>query len=224
MEFDGAFNDIGLVDMEIRSPMGTLNCKNLGPNDVAILLSPGNDGNVMNIVEGSTGQLLANKSYKVKNWSVTIRFLRHSLDYAKVTYLIQEILNGHLTVCSLKFRNRNFGRAGRQGQVDTLNEQLTAGQAFLVNFTGLEAGAGASGDFEVTFKTSGAVYESGAYQAWGNKYAPEAMEDRGGNIKYAGTVDKYTNVNLKEMVPTDEETEEDLPTDNATGSTGSTGS
>ena len=109
MQFDGAFNDIGLVDLEVRTPMGTLAAKNLGPNDVAILLAPGNDGNVMEVVEGSTGQLLANKSYKVKNWSVTIRFLRHSLDYAKVTYLIQEILNGHITVVSLKFRNRNFG-------------------------------------------------------------------------------------------------------------------
>ena len=47
--FDGAFNDIGLVDMEIRTPMGTLTASNLGPNDVAILLAPGNGGNVMNI-------------------------------------------------------------------------------------------------------------------------------------------------------------------------------
>lgn len=205
MEFDGAFNDIGLVDLEIRTPMGTLGAKNLGPNDVAILLSPGNDGNVMNIVEGSTGQLLANKSYKVKNWSVTVRFLRHSLDYAKVTYLIQEILNGHITVVSLKFRNRNFGAPNAQGQVDTLNEQLTAGQAFLVNFTGLEAGAGASGDFEVTFKTSGAVYESGAYQAWGNRYAPEPMQDRGGNIQWTGNVDDYTNVTQQEFIPTEQD-------------------
>lgn len=205
MVFDGAFNDIGLVDLEIRSPMGTLRASNLGPNDVAILLSPGNDGNVMNIVEGSTGQLLANKSYKVKNWSVTIRFLRHSLDYAKVTYLIQEILNGHITVCSLKFRNRNFGAQDKQSEVNTLNEQLTAGQAFLVNFSGLEAGAGASGDFEITFKTSGAVYESGAYIEWGNKYAPDPMQDRGGNITYAGTADKYNNVNLQEITPTEED-------------------
>src|SRR5690625_7673963 len=128
--FDGAFNDIGLVDMEIRTPMGTLTASNLGPNDVAILLAPGNDGNVMNIQEGSTGQVLANKSYKVKNWSVTIRFLRHSLDYAKVTYLIQEILNGHITMVSLKFRNRNFGAQDNPGGVDVLNEMLTAPQAF----------------------------------------------------------------------------------------------
>ena len=190
-DWNGAFNDIGLVDLEIRSPMGTLDIGNLGPNDVAILLTPGNDGNVMEVVEGSTGQLLANKSYKVKNWSVTIRFLRHSKDYAKVTYLIQEILNGHITVVSLKFRNKNFSASGKNGQVDALNEQLTAGQAFLVNFAGLEAGAGASGDFEVTFKTSGAVYESGAYTSWSNKYSTEAMQDRGGEIQYAGTVDKY---------------------------------
>lgn len=191
--FDGAFNDIGLVDMEIRTPMGTLTASNLGPNDVAILLAPGNDGNVMNIQEGSTGQVLANKSYKVKNWSVTIRFLRHSLDYAKVTYLIQEILNGHITMVSLKFRNRNFGSQDNPGGVDVLNEMLTAPQAFLVNFTGLEAGAGASGDFEVTFKTSGATYESGAYQAWSNQYAQEPMQDRSGNIQYTGKVDDYTN-------------------------------
>lgn len=191
--FDGAFNDIGLVDMEIRTPMGTLTASNLGPNDVAILLAPGNDGNVMNIQEGSTGQVLANKSYKVKNWSVTIRFLRHSLDYAKVTYLIQEILNGHITMVSLKFRNRNFGAQDNPGGVDVLNEMLTAPQAFLVNFTGLEAGAGASGDFEVTFKTSGATYESGAYQAWSNQYAQETMQDRSGDIQYTGKVDDYTN-------------------------------
>lgn len=191
--FDGAFNDIGLVDMEIRTPMGTLTASNLGPNDVAILLAPGNDGNVMNIQEGSTGQVLANKSYKVKNWSVTIRFLRHSLDYAKVTYLIQEILNGHITMVSLKFRNRNFGAQDNPGGVDVLNEMLTAPQAFLVNFTGLEAGAGASGDFEVTFKTSGATYESGAYQAWSNQYAQEPMQDRSGDIQYNGKVDDYTN-------------------------------
>ena len=191
--FDGAFNDIGLVDMEIRTPMGTLTASNLGPNDVAILLAPGNEGNVMNIQEGSTGQVLANKSYKVKNWSVTIRFLRHSLDYAKVTYLIQEILNGHITMVSLKFRNRNFGAQDNPGGVDVLNEMLTAPQAFLVNFTGLEVGAGASGDFEVTFKTSGATYESGAYQAWSNQYAQEPMQDRSGNIQYTGKVDDYTN-------------------------------
>lgn len=191
--FDGAFNDIGLVDMEIRTPMGTLTASNLGPNDVAILLAPGNDGNVMNIQEGSTGQVLANKSYKVKNWSVTVRFLRHSLDYAKVTYLIQEILNGHITMVSLKFRNRNFGAQDNPGGVDVLNEMLTAPQAFLVNFTGLEAGAGASGDFEVTFKTSGATYESGAYQAWSNQYAQEPMQDRSGDIQYNGKVDDYTN-------------------------------
>lgn len=192
-KFDGAFNDIGLVDMEIRTPMGTLTASNLGPNDVAILLAPGNEGNVMNIQEGSTGQVLANKSYKVKNWSVTIRFLRHSLDYAKVTYLIQEILNGHITMVSLKFRNRNFGAQDNPGGVDVLNEMLTAPQAFLVNFTGLEAGAGASGDFEVTFKTSGATYESGAYQAWSNQYAQEPMQDRSGDIQYTGKVDDYTN-------------------------------
>lgn len=191
--FDGAFNDIGLVDMEIRTPMGTLKASNLGPNDVAILLAPGNDGNVMNVVEGSTGQVLANKSYKVKNWSVTVRFLRHSLDYAKVTYLIQEILNGHITMVSLKFRNRNFGAQDNPGGVDVLNEMLTAPQAFLVNFSGLEAGAGASGDFEVTFKTSGATYESGAYQAWSNQYAQEAMQDRSGDIQYTGQTDDYTN-------------------------------
>lgn len=196
--FDGAFNDIGLVDLEIRTPMGTLSARNLGPADVAILLSPGNGGNVMDVVEGSTGQLLANKSYKVKNWSVTVRFLRHSLDYCKGTYLIQEMLNGHITVVSLKFRNRNFGAADQPGGVNTLNEQLTAAQAFLVNFAGLEAGSGASGDFEITFKTSGAVYESGAYQAWSNRYAPEPIQDRGGNIQYAGDVNTYTNTTQTE--------------------------
>lgn len=192
MQFDGAFNDIGLVDLEIRTPMGTLSAKNLGPNDVAIELAPGNEGNVMEVLEGSTGQLLANKSYKVKNWSVRIRFLRHSLDYCKGTYLIQEILNGNITVVSLKYRNRNFGSSDNPGGVSAYNEMLTAGQAFLVNFQGLEAGAGASGDFEVTFKTSGAVYESGAYVPWSNQYAPEPMQDRGGDIQFISR-DNYTN-------------------------------
>ena len=201
--FDGAFNDIGLVDIVIRTPMGTLKATNLGPNDVAVEMTPCNDGNVMNIQEGSTGQLLANKSYKVKNWSVTIRFLRHSLDYAKVTYLIQEILNGHITVVSLKIRNRNFGPSSNPGGVDTLNEQLTAAQAFLVNFAGLEAGAGASGDFQVTFKTSGAVFESGAYQAWSNRYAQEDMQDRSGDIQYAGKVDTYDGVTLTDVLDTE---------------------
>jgi len=193
MAFDGAFNDIGLVDFEIRTPMGTLSAKNLGPNDVTILLQPGNNGNVMEVVEGSTGQLLANKSYKVKNWSVTLRLLRHSLDFCKGTYLIQEILNGHITMVSLKYRNRNFGSSANRGGVDVFNEQLTAGQAFLVNFAGLEAGSGASGDFEITFKTSGAIYESGAYQSWSNQYAPEVMQDRSGDIQYTGNIDDYTN-------------------------------
>ena len=62
-QFDGAFNDIGLVDFTIQTPMGDLIAKNLGPADVAIEAVPGNGGDVMNIFEGSTGQLLANKSY-----------------------------------------------------------------------------------------------------------------------------------------------------------------
>lgn len=201
-KFDGAFNDIGLVDLAIRTPMGTLKVENLGPSDVAILLEPGNNGNVMDVVEGSMGQVLANKSYKVKNWSVTVRFLRHSLDYCKVTHLIQEILDGHITLVSLKFRNRNFGAAGKPGEVDVLNEQLTASQAFLVNFAGFEAGSGASGDFQVTFKTSGAVYESGAYQAWSNRYATNGLQPNGGDITYADKVDTYNNVNLVNVLDT----------------------
>lgn len=187
--FDGAFNDIGLISLKVKTPMGTLEAKNLGPNDVAILLQPGNDGNVMNIVEGSTGQLLANKSYKVKNWAVTVRFLRHSKDYAKVTYLIQEILNGHITACSLEFINKNFGNGVNN---TAKNEMLIAPQAFLVNFSGLEAGAGASGDFEVTFKTSGATYSSGAYTEWGNNYSEVPMQDRGGDITFED-IDQYAN-------------------------------
>ena len=205
MDFDGAFNDIGLVDFEIRTPMGTLSAKNLGPNDVAILLQPGNNGNVMEVVEGSTGQVLANKSYKVKNWSVTLRLLRHSLDFCKGTYLIQEILNGNITMVSLKYRNRNFGSSNNPGGVDVLNEQLTAGQAFLVNFAGLEAGAGAAGDFEITFKTSGAVYESGAYQPWSNQYAPEPMQDRGGDIQFTGVVNDYTDTTKIDLIPTEDD-------------------
>jgi hypothetical protein len=173
-QFEGAFNDIGLVDFIIQTPIGNLQAKNLGPNDVAILATPGNDGNVMNVFEGSTGQLLANKSYKVKNWTVTIRLLRYSLDYCKGTYLIQEILNGHITTVGIKFTNKNFGN----GVEDTSkNETLVAPQAFLVNFAGLEAGAGASGDFEITFKCSNAEYTSGVYSAWGSNYATNAFPD-----------------------------------------------
>lgn len=188
-QFDGAFNDIGLVDLTIQTPLGNLTAKNLGPNDVAILASPGNDGNVMNIFEGSTGQLLANKSYKVKNWSVTVRFLRHSLDYCKGTYLIQEILNGHVTTVGIKFVNKNFGN----GEENTeKNEMLVAPQAFLVNFAGLEAGAGASGDFEITFKCSNAEYTSGVYSAWGSNYATNPFPDDKESITYSKT-DRYNN-------------------------------
>lgn len=186
-QFNGAFNDIGLVDLTIQTPMGNLTAKNLGPNDVAILASPGNDGNVMNIFEGSTGQLLANKSYKVKNWSVTVRFLRHSLDYCKGTYLIQEILNGHITTVGIKFVNKNFGN----GAEDTSkNETLIAPQAFLINFAGLEAGAGASGDFEITFKCSNAEYSSGVYSAWGSRYATNDIPDNKTNVTFS-SVDTY---------------------------------
>ena len=186
-QFDGAFNDIGLVDLTIQTPMGNLTAKNLGPNDVAILASPGNDGNVMNIFEGSTGQLLANKSYKVKNWSVTVRFLRHSLDYCKGTYLIQEILNGHITTVGIKFVNKNFGN----GAEDTSkNETLIAPQAFLINFAGLEAGAGASGDFEITFKCSNAEYSSGVYSAWGSRYATNDIPDNKTDVTFS-SVDTY---------------------------------
>ncbi len=188
-QFDGAFNDIGLVDFTIQTPLGNLTAKNLGPSDVAILASPGNDGNVMNVFEGSTGQLLANKSYKVKNWSVTVRFLRHSLDYCKGTYLIQEILNGHVTTVGIKFVNKNFGNGAENTE---RNEMLIAPQAFLVNFAGLEAGAGASGDFEITFKCSNAEYTSGVYSAWGSNYATNPFPDDKESITYS-TTDRYNN-------------------------------
>lgn len=186
-QFDGAFNDIGLVDFTIQTPMGNLTAKNLGPNDVAILAAPGNDGNIMNIYEGSTGQLLANKSYKVKNWTITLRLLRHSLDYCKGTYLIQEILNGHITTVGVKFTNKNFGN----GEDNTsTNETLIAPQAFLVNFQGLEAGAGASGDFEMTFKCSNAEFSSGTYSAWGSNYATNEFPDDKTSVTF-DKVDTY---------------------------------
>ena len=187
-QFDGAFNDIGLVDFTIQTPMGNLTAKNLGPNDIAILATPGNDGNVMNVFEGSTGQLLANKSYKIKNWAVTVRLLRHSLDYCRGTYLIQEILNGHITTVGIKFTNKNFGN----GAEDTnKNESLIAPQAFLVNFAGLEAGAGASGDFEMTFKCSNAQYISGEYSPWGSQYANNDIPDNKTDVVFSGDIDKY---------------------------------
>ena len=198
-QFDGAFNDIGLVDLTIQTPMGNLTAKNLGPADVAIMAVPGNDGNVMNIFEGSTGQLLANKSYKVKNWALTVRFLRHSLDYCRGTYLIQEILNGHITTVGIKLVNKNFsGDKDHEGEYLDYNESLIAPQAFLVNFAGLEAGAGASGDFEMTFKCSNAEFISGVYSAWGSRYATnqigatksetfETIDTYGGTTTYAET-------------------------------------
>ncbi len=190
--FEGAFNDIGLVDFTIQTPIGNLVAKNLGPNDVAILATPGNDGNVMNVFEGSTGQLLANKSYKVKNWTVTIRLLRHSLDYCKGTYLIQEILNGHVTTVGINFVNRNFGNGANDS---TKNEMLVAPQAFLVNFQGLEAGAGASGDFEMTFKCSNAEFTSGEYSGWGSSYPDNVFPDNKTDYAYSGTPDSYEPAN-----------------------------
>lgn len=187
-QFDGAFNDIGLVDFTIQTPMGNLTAKNLGPNDIAILATPGNDGNVMNVFEGSTGQLLANKSYKIKNWAVTVRLLRHSLDYCRGTYLIQEILNGHITTVGIKFTNKNFGNGAED---TTKNESLVAPQAFLVNFAGLEAGAGASGDFEMTFKCSNAQYISGEYSPWGSQYANNDIPDNKTDVVFSGDIDKY---------------------------------
>lgn len=194
-QFDGAFNDIGLVDFTIQTPMGDLIAKNLGPADVAIEAVPGNGGDVMNIFEGSTGQLLANKSYKVKNWTVSLRLLRHSLDYCKGTYLIQEVLNGHITTVGIKLVNRNFG----SGIADTsTNETLTAPQAFLVNFQGLEAGAGASGDFVMTFKCSNAEFSSGTYSAWGSNYATNEFPKDKTSVTYSGTVDNYNNATYPE--------------------------
>lgn len=187
-QFDGAFNDIGLVDFTIQTPMGNLTAKNLGPNDIAILATPGNDGNVMNVFEGSTGQLLANKSYKIKNWAVTVRLLRHSLDYCRGTYLIQEILNGHITTVGIKFTNKNFGNGAENTEK---NESLVAPQAFLVNFAGLEAGAGASGDFEMTFKCSNAQYISGEYSPWGSQYANNDIPDNKTDVVFSGDIDKY---------------------------------
>lgn len=186
--FQGAFNDINLVDFRIDSPMGYMTAKNLGPNDVSILASPGNDGNVMNFFEGAMGDLLANKSYKVRNWTVTVRLLRHSLDYCRGTYLIQEILNGNVTAVSLSLVNKNFGAGATDS---SKNETLTATQAFLVSFAGLEAGAGASGDFEMTFKCSNAIYSSGEYTDWGssNRDAPIPKDK---SLTNTG-IDEYTD-------------------------------
>lgn len=170
----GAFNDIKLVDIIIRSPMGTITAKNLGPSDVVLNCAPGNNGDVMNVFEGSTGQLIANKSYKVNNWSVTIQFLRHSLDYCKVTYLIEQILAGNIATCGIEIINKNFD-GGENGNT---YERLYSDLAFLVNFAGLEAGAGASGDFQVTFKTSNATFTSGAYKVWSNEYATSELPDQ----------------------------------------------
>lgn len=176
-DINAAFNDIGLVDIQIKSSKGIFTAKQMGANDVVVLLSPGNGGDVYNVVEGSTGQLLANKSYKVKNWSVTIRFLRHSYDYCRATWLIEDIINGKIKVVGIDIVNNNFGTSD-----GTLTETLTAPQAFLVNFAGLEAGAGASGDFEVTFKCAGAEYTAGAYNPETETYKEEVMRDKGGML------------------------------------------
>lgn len=173
--FEGAFNDIKLVDLTIQTPMGNLTAKNLGPSDVVIMATPGNGGDVMNVFEGSTGQLIANKTYKVKNWTVTVRFLRHSLDYCKGTYLVQEILNGNVTTVGIQLINKNFGPSTTADS--SKFESLVAPQAFLINFAGLEMGSGASGDFEMTFKCSNAEFVSGEYRAWGSNYANWELPD-----------------------------------------------
>lgn len=188
-QFEGAFNDIKLVDLTIQTPLGNLVAKNMGPSDVVILASPGNNGDVMNVFEGSTGQLVANKSYKVKNWSVTVRFLRHSLDYCKGTYLIQEILNGNVTTVGIQLINKNFGPQGTEDS--SKYESLVAPQAFLVNFAGLEAGAGASGDFEMSFKCSNAEFVSGEYRPWGSNYATNAFPDNKTDVTPTDKPDKY---------------------------------
>ena len=188
-QFEGAFNDIKLVDLTIQTPLGNLAAKNMGPSDVVILASPGNNGDVMNVFEGSTGQLVANKSYKVKNWSVTVRFLRHSLDYCKGTYLIQEILNGNVTTVGIQLINKNFGPQDKEDS--SKYESLTAPQAFLVNFAGLEAGAGASGDFEMTFKCSNAEFVSGEYRPWGSNYATNKFPVNKTDVKPTDKPDKY---------------------------------
>jgi len=175
INYDGAFNDIGLVDLFIYTPMGTIQAKNLGPADVSIAAEPGNGGNLMNIQEGAMGQLLANKSYKVKNWGLSISFLRHSLDYCKGTYLIQELIAGHITTVGIKLVNRNFG-ASSSGATEGGNytaEQLSSDCAFLVNFPGIEAGAGANGDYTLSFKLSNAEFVSGTYRVFATGYDKE---------------------------------------------------
>lgn len=168
--YDGAFNDIGLVDLYIYTPMGTIKAENLGPSDISIVARPGNGGDVMNFQEGSMGQLLANKSYKVKNWGLDVSFLRHSLDYCRGTYLIQEILNGHIATVGILLRNKNFGGGGVKETASESNEILRSDCAFLVNFPGIEAGAGTNGDFTMTFKMSNAEYISGTYSVWATEY------------------------------------------------------
>lgn len=194
-ELNGGFNDIGLVDVEIRSPMGTLAVKNFGPSDTVVEAQPGNNGNIMDVVEGSTGQVLYNKAYNVKNWSVTLTILQNSPDYTKLTYMIQEMLAGHITLVGLKIRNRNFGEATSAGGISAYNETLEAEQAGLVNFQGVRIGARISGDYTVTFKCNNATYSSGAYVAWGNKYSSDPMQDSAGSVTYAGTADTYNGVN-----------------------------
>lgn len=168
--YDGAFNDIGLVDLYIYTPMGTIKAENLGPAEVAISATPGNGGNVMNFQEGSMGQLLANKSYKVKNWGLAVSFLRHSLDYCRGTYLIQEIINGNIQSVGIKLINKNFGGGIVNDTSTVCNEILRSDCAFLVNFPGIEAGSDTNGDFTLSFKLSNAEYKSGTYTVWANEY------------------------------------------------------
>lgn len=168
--YNGAFNDIGLVDLYIRTPMGTIKAENLGPAEVAIAATPGNGGNIMNFQEGSMGQLLANKSYKVKNWGLTVSFLRHSLDYCRGTYLIQEILDGHIQSVGIYLYNKNFGGGTCVENSHISNEILESDCAFLVNFPGIEAGSDATGDFTLSFKLSNARYVSGTYTEWATSY------------------------------------------------------
>lgn len=168
--YSGAFNDIGLVDLYIYTPMGTIKAENLGPADIAISAEPGNGGNLMNIQEGCMGQLLANKSYKVKNWGLSVSFLRHSLDYCRGTYLIQEMIAGNITTVGILLRNKNFGGGKIANTANTTNEILQSNYAFLVNFPGIEAGAGTNGDYTLSFKLSDATFTSGSYTEWDTAY------------------------------------------------------
>lgn len=174
MSVDSAFVDIGKVTFTVKSSLGKLSVTNWGPDDISIEAQPGNDGNVFNVQYGATGQILASRDYTHTNWTVTIRPLRFSRDYARLTYLAEKIIDKNSTegFITVEINNGN--------DVSGYNENLFSSQALLVNIPGFQYGKNVNGDYPLTFVLSDAVYLSGGYNdhSDNDSDSPDPMPDR----------------------------------------------